>query len=124
MYIGRERPADCSATRPKSRDEDVQRRIEQEAAGRAERDAAVREKERADRALLERVEKAEAQDEAMKRALKKREAEGVKRGAQQAIQRCDAFKANPNAMDAQQSAICDRYWNDRAVRTLKHGTDK
>ncbi|MFI5325371.1 MAG: hypothetical protein ACHQ7H_03980 [Candidatus Rokuibacteriota bacterium] len=112
MYIGRSQPADCSPTRPKSRDEDIQRRSDAEAAGRLERDAARRASDAAaNKALQSR--------EDDKRIRKIQEDYALKAGAEKAILQCDQFKSNPRAMDREQEALCTRHWSDKANRTLK-----
>lgn len=119
MYIGRDRPADCSPTRPKSRDEDIQRRSDEEAVGRVERDAARRAKEGADNKMLQTRETARRKEEDDKRVRRMQEDNALKAGAERAILLCDSFKSNPRAMNREQEVLCTRHWSNQADRTLK-----
>jgi hypothetical protein len=106
MYIGVQPPADCSTTRPKSRDEAIQR------------DAKVprpRSAEAAERAALN---DALIQQEVNRRLMKDRRTRIDGNEAEEAIGACDFYKHRPSAMNAEQSAICNRYWGDKASRTL------
>jgi hypothetical protein len=106
MYVGVQRPADCSPVRPAARDA----AMEQSA-----RDAAARRTPGASEvtgpALL--------QDE-LNRNLMKLERRRVDPSiSERAIKECDAFKYRPSAMNAEQSALCNRYWQEKASKTLK-----
>jgi hypothetical protein len=120
MYIGRQAPTDCSPTRPKSRDEDVQRRIQEEAAGRAERDAARRAKEAEEHRIIRRAEERQIEDEARDRVLSQFASQADKANARKAILACDTFKTRPVAMNAEQSALCNQYWQEKARRALRN----
>jgi hypothetical protein len=119
MYIGRERPADCSSVRPKSRDEDVQRRIESEAAGRAERDAALRAKQAEEQKIIRRAEERQIDEEARERVLSKFERAEERANARKAIRSCNAYKDRPEAMNAEHAALCNQFWQEKASRTLR-----
>ena len=119
MYIGRERPADCSSVRPKSRDDDVQRRIESEAAGRAERDAALRAKQAEEQKIIRRAEERQLDEEARDRVLAKFSRNDEKANARKAILACDSFRNHPEAMNAEQKPLCNQYWQEKADRALR-----
>jgi hypothetical protein len=119
MYIGRERPADCSSVRPKSRDEDVQRRIESEAAGRADRDAALRAKQAEEQKIIRRGEERQLDEEARDRVLSKFARSEERVNARKAILACDSYKTRPEAMNAEQAALCNQFWQEKASRALR-----
>jgi hypothetical protein len=106
MYIGVQRPADCSPVRPKARDE----AMEQSA-----RDAAARRTP----GVSETTGPPIVQDE-LNRRLMKIERTRVDPGrAERVLRECDAYKYRPSAMNAEQSALCNRHWQNKAAKTLK-----
>jgi len=109
MYAGAQPPADCSPTRPKSRDEAIRR----------DRDAAVQ----AARSISEEAAR-KAREEAVIEAEVSRQVELGRNAkveaikAQRAIKSCEAYKHRPSWMDEEQAALCYHVWADKARKTL------
>ena len=100
MYVGVQRPADCSPIRPKSRDEAIQR------------DAAVSRPSGITAPIA-------VQDEVNRRLMKSERARVDPAKAELILKECDAYKYRPSAMNAEQSAVCNRHWQNKATRTLE-----
>jgi len=100
MYIGVQRPADCSPDRPKSRDEAIQKEA---ATVRTPRETAP----------------VFVQDELNRRLMKSERTRIDPMAMEQAIKICDQYKYRPSAMNAEQSALCNRYWQNKATKTLQ-----
>lgn len=105
MYIGYQPPPDCAKKRPKSRDEAIQKRAEQEAAGRPEREAARREAEKSSLEHLLR------QSQDARRQLTERAERAIAARAGHTIAECQKYRAHPEVMDAALSSMCYRYWS-------------
>ncbi len=103
MYAGSQPPADCSPDRPKSRDEAIQRDA---AAARAQ-------------GVSKTTAPAYVQDQLNRRMMKSERTRVNPAAAEQVLRECDRYKYRPTAMDAQQSAVCNRHWQKQADQTLR-----
>ena len=104
MYAGNQPPSDCSPDRPKSRDEAI------------ERDAAAA---RTQQGVSKITAPTYVQDQLNRKMMKSERTRVNPAAAEQALRECDRYKYRPTAMDAQQSAICNRHWQKQADQTLR-----
>ena len=106
MYVGVQPPADCSSTRPKARDEAIERsRTEPRPTVKSPDATTARDEAIIQAEVARRVNRTLSQSEANDKAMK-------------AIRQCEMYKHHPSLMDQEQSALCYRVWADKANRTL------
>jgi hypothetical protein len=107
MYVGVQRPADCSPVRPKARDEAIEQSV---------RDAAARPRTGVAETTYG---SALGQDELNRRLLKTDRTRVDPARAENVLKECDVYKHRPSAMNAEQSAVCNRYWQYKATKALE-----
>ena len=101
MYAGSQPPPDCSPDRPKSRDEAIRR------------DAAISRPDGTSAPVA-------VQDELNRRLRKSERTRVDPAKAELVLKECDAYKYRPAAMNEEQAAVCHRYWQDKATKTLRN----
>jgi hypothetical protein len=106
MYIGVQRPAECSPVRPKGRDAAMEQSAQDAAARRTP-------------GVAETTGPAVVQDELNRRVRRSERTRVDPTVAERALKECDSFKYRPSAMNPEQSAVCNRYWQNKATKTLQ-----
>ena len=108
MYIGQNRPADCSSTPPAGRYEAIERKAAEEAVGRAERDAARQKAEAERTGVLNRSHEA-------RRLLIENSEKVTDLRAKNLIRECETYREKPEMMPAAMTAACYRHMGPKTA---------